>query len=87
MPSKRRAAWFVVALLATVPLGLSANGFDGGHVEVAAVVRGCAIVLAVTAFAWWFTRHCARRMGGMTGDVLGATIELGVAIGVVGLLL
>ncbi|OCW84815.1 adenosylcobinamide-GDP ribazoletransferase [Nocardia farcinica] len=81
------AAWFVVALLATVPLGLSTNEIDGGHVEVAAVVQGCAIVLAVTAFAWWFTRHSARRMGGMTGDVLGATIELGVAIGVVGLLL
>jgi adenosylcobinamide-GDP ribazoletransferase len=54
---------------------------------VAAVVQGIAIVLCVAAVAWWFTRHCARRMGGMTGDVLGATIEVGVAVGVVGLLL
>ncbi|MGW6035750.1 adenosylcobinamide-GDP ribazoletransferase, partial [Gordonia terrae] len=55
--------------------------------EVAAVVQGSAVVLGVAAVAWWFTRHCARRMGGMTGDVLGATIELGVALAVVGLLL
>ncbi|MGW9267174.1 adenosylcobinamide-GDP ribazoletransferase [Gordonia terrae] len=81
------AAWLLVALIATVPLGLSANGFDGGHLEVAAVVQGFAVVLGVAAVAWWFTRHCSRRMGGMTGDVLGATIELGVALAVVGLLL
>lgn len=81
------AVWLLLALVAAVPLGLSANGFDGDHLEVAAVVRGIAIVLGVAAFAWWFTRHCARRMGGITGDVLGATIEVGVALAVVGLLL
>ncbi|MFE0749509.1 adenosylcobinamide-GDP ribazoletransferase [Gordonia sp. NPDC058843] len=79
--------WLLLALAATVPLGLSPNGFDGGHLEAATVVRGVMVVLCVAAFAWWFTRHCARRMGGMSGDVLGATIELGVALGVVGLLL
>ncbi|MBD0860038.1 adenosylcobinamide-GDP ribazoletransferase [Gordonia sp. zg691] len=81
------AVWSLVALVATVPLGLGHNGFDGGQMEPAAVVQGVAIVVCVAAFAWLFTRHCARRMGGMTGDVLGATIELGVALAVVGLLL
>ncbi|MHC3000773.1 adenosylcobinamide-GDP ribazoletransferase [Gordonia metallireducens] len=73
--------WCLVAAAATVPIGLHDNGFD-----VAAVVQALVVVLAVVVFAWAFTRHCARRMGGLNGDVLGATIELGVAVALVGLL-
>ncbi len=52
--------WIVVATAAAYPLGWS------GYVAVAVVVVG----------AWAFTAHCARRIGGITGDVLGAAIEL-----------
>ena len=40
----------------------------------------------MTATIWLLSRHCARRIGGITGDVLGAAIELGLAITLVGLL-
>ncbi|MCK8616489.1 adenosylcobinamide-GDP ribazoletransferase [Gordonia sp. C13] len=73
--------WCLVAAAGTVPIGLRDNGFD-----VVAVVQAIVVVLAVVVFAWVFTRHCARRMGGLNGDVLGATIELGVALALVGLL-
>jgi adenosylcobinamide-GDP ribazoletransferase len=74
--------WGLLAAVATVPIGLRDNGFDA-----AAVVQALVVVLAVVVFAWVFTRHCARRMGGLNGDVLGATIELGVALALVGLLI
>ncbi len=76
--------WCLVAAAAAVPIGLRDNG---SGVDLAAVAQGLLVVLAVVAFAWVFTRHCARRMGGLNGDVLGATIELGVALAVVGLLI
>ncbi|WP_238419828.1 adenosylcobinamide-GDP ribazoletransferase [Gordonia sp. 'Campus'] len=76
------AVWCGIALLATAPLGLGGTGFDP-----VPVVQGAGVVVVVAGFAWLFTRHCARRMGGVTGDVLGGTIELGVAIALVGLLL
>lgn len=76
------AVWCGVALLAALPLGLGGNGFDA-----VPVVQGAGSVVAVVVFTWLFTRHCSRRMGGVTGDVLGATIELGVAIALLGLLL
>ncbi len=74
--------WCLIAAVATVPIGLRDNGFD-----VAAAAQALVVVLAVVVFAWIFTRHCARRMGGLNGDVLGATIELGVALALVGLLI
>ncbi|MEO9327547.1 adenosylcobinamide-GDP ribazoletransferase [Gordonia aurantiaca] len=79
------AVWLVICAVAVVPMGLDGTGVDA--VDVAALVRGWLVVAVVAAFAWQFTRHCARRMGGITGDVLGATVELCVAIAVVGLLL
>jgi len=38
-----------------------------------------AVALALVA-ALWLTRHAVTRLGGVTGDVLGATVELGTAV-------
>ena len=53
--------WIVVAAAAAYPLG-----WRHGYAAIGVVVVG----------AWAFTAHCARRIGGITGDVLGAAIEL-----------
>ncbi|WP_279104630.1 adenosylcobinamide-GDP ribazoletransferase [Gordonia paraffinivorans] len=74
--------WLAVFAVATLPMG-----WDGDGVDVTGLVQGWLVLAAVAGFGLLFTRHCARRMGGVTGDVLGATIELCVAIAVVGLLL
>ena len=43
-------------------------------------------VVVLIGTALW-TRHCARRLGGVGGDVLGATVELTTAAALVGLVL
>jgi adenosylcobinamide-GDP ribazoletransferase len=40
-------------------------------------VRGPVAVLSAAGIAWALTRHAQRRLGGVTGDVMGAAIELG----------
>ncbi|WP_431818390.1 adenosylcobinamide-GDP ribazoletransferase [Gordonia jacobaea] len=78
--------WSVLAIVAMVVAGgwqsLSPNVFDVGSALGAAITAVIAL-----GFAWLFTRHCARRMGGINGDVLGAVIELSTAIALVGLLI
>lgn len=64
-------AWIVVAAAAAYPLGWY------GYAAVAVVVVG----------SWGFTAHCARRIGGITGDVLGAAIELAAAAALLALVL
>jgi adenosylcobinamide-GDP ribazoletransferase len=41
------------------------------------------VVLAATAGALATRRHAVRRLGGVTGDVIGAAIEIALACGLV----
>lgn len=73
------AVWAVVAIAGAAGIGLLDSP--------AAAVRSCVTVVVVLGFAWAFSGHVARRAGGVTGDVIGATIELGTVLAAVGLLL
>lgn len=42
------------------------------------------VVVAAAAGAWGLCRHAARRLGGVTGDVIGAAIEVALATALVG---
>ncbi|MFC0313848.1 adenosylcobinamide-GDP ribazoletransferase [Gordonia phosphorivorans] len=69
--------WLAVAAAAAVGVGLLDDPIPG------AVAGAVAAVFAVAVFAYTFTRHCARRMGGVSGDVLGATIELSTTLALI----
>ncbi|MFF0816983.1 adenosylcobinamide-GDP ribazoletransferase [Rhodococcus sp. NPDC003318] len=69
------AAWFVV-LVACAAAAVPDRWWQGPLVV--------AVVLAAMV---GLTRHCANRFGGVTGDVLGAAIELTVAATAIGFLL
>lgn len=48
--------------------------------------QGPLVVVAVLALAVILTRHCVRRFGGLSGDVLGAGIETTTALAAIGIL-
>ena len=72
------AVWLLLGGAAAV-----AAGFLDTHespFDPKAAVVAVAALLATTVVAYLFTRHCAHRMGGSSGDVLGATVELSTTV-------
>jgi len=74
--------WPAIMLIGAAALGATGSGnYDITHTLTAATT-----LAVMTTTIWLLSRHCARRIGGITGDILGAAIELGLAITLVGLL-
>lgn len=79
-------AWTITFLAAAIVTGWLGSGSPSWHFEVAAAVQAVAVLVVVAIGGWLFIAHCVRRAGGLTGDALGAVIELTVAATLVGLL-
>lgn len=67
------------AAVAVQWVGLAAVAALLGWVTGAGALRGLVAVLAGGLVAALVVRHCVRRLGGITGDVLGAAVELSLA--------
>ncbi|SNT23009.1 adenosylcobinamide-GDP ribazoletransferase [Rhodococcoides kyotonense] len=72
---------YVIAIWMIAALGLSTFLVDDRWWQ------GPIVVAAAAMFTELAVRHCCRRFGGLSGDVLGAVVEVTTAITVVGLLL
>jgi adenosylcobinamide-GDP ribazoletransferase len=72
-------AAFLTWLAVAIVLGLSQAAVGSSYASgvIAAIVSGLAVLLLV-----W---RCVRRLGGVTGDVMGAGIEIALTIMLVGI--
>jgi len=76
--SQSRAAVVGAGLLCVIAGAATAgSGWAPGHWLSPAI--GAAVGLAAYLASAGFARHAVRRLGGINGDVLGATIEMGTA--------
>lgn len=66
-----RTGWHHASLAALVPIGLALASPFPAH----GLAGVCAAGAASLAFTWW----CTRRLGGVTGDTMGAANEIGEA--------
>ena len=82
------ALWLTVAVALAVSAGwLGSGGWTAASsLHLAEMIGALVVVVGVAVFAYAFTRHCARRMGGVSGDVLGGTLELSTTLALVVLL-
>jgi len=73
------ARGLLLSLVLTVASLALAAAVPGGPPSAATgwtVLRPAVALLASYAVGWGWGRHCVRRLGGVTGDVLGSTVEL-----------
>ncbi len=75
-----RAREAVLAFLGVCVVAALAGRFDYDGGDNARAVRGVMAVCVGTVVAYALRRYAVRRLGGLTGDVLGALIELTTAV-------
>ncbi|MER7005664.1 adenosylcobinamide-GDP ribazoletransferase [Dactylosporangium sp. NPDC000555] len=73
----------LVAQTVPVPLLAAVVAVTAAAAALTDVWRGPLAVAAAVAVSWALTAHARRRLGGMTGDVIGAAIELSTAAALV----